>query len=70
MYVVVSNACGRGILWVRLPCLLVCVWTSARSTHRLDVLEGVDGGGHEGVEGAQGHDGEDVGGVDDQGVLW
>lgn len=38
-------------------------------THRLDVLEGVDGGCHERVEGAEGHDGEDVGGVDDQGVL-
>ena len=42
---------------------------SPQRTHRLDVLERVDGGGHEGVERAEGHDGEDVGGVDDQGVL-
>ena len=34
-----------------------------------DVLEGIDGGGHQGVEGTEGHDGEDVGGVDDERVL-
>ena len=35
----------------------------------LDILEGVYGGGHQGVEGTEGHDGEDVGGVDDERVL-